>query len=623
VKGAGENLVWEVIKAIGLNEKSADVRISDDDLNSALTQISQDALKLREALSLLFPNGIPLSQSFYAQLNQLEVRLGLEDKGSRFVGTLWYRAVETLEPNQREELLNAFTLDSDSIFHGLDWLPILLANFPLPASFSAEWLPKLVKRIGNDLAAGELWVAFDAYCERNSLQALDSLKILINHSDMSELGVATHFLGVLRGLDLPLPLQNEIRLIDEELKCTANPLKANVYNRSWIETVRRKPLTKEQLEQLISKISHGLAQEREEAIPLVIGILSTDKLDSVCREFIFNWLKNNVNPDIPRAAKFRLAAYISRDPQTLPGEVIDLVLDSLPIPIEDKGTWKRIEMLLVRLLRSDIYEFSVFFLSMAEKAPEEIISFVKAYDGFPSLLREMRSKEISKVVGDLCISSNPGCRRLGLLLFDKVKVETIPREVLSAKDARHLATIFHEGTCSPVHGDSIARFLVSLISCMEEADPELQAEFYEELVLQLKNYPGGCRAVFEASSSKFPILRKAIDEVDQYFERLEGLSRSGTMEVTGFRAAARVYARRFSRQVSESAEKMSVFASLFQKVHLLYGNEVRAFHEGELGGSSPMREISHGVEVPRLEFIDPEGMQLRRLHAASVLKERA
>ena len=55
---------------------------------------------------------------------------------------------------------------------------------------------------------------------------------------------------------------------------------------------------------------------------------------------------------------------------------------------------------------------------------------------------------------------------------------------------------------------------------------------------------------------------------------------------------------------------------------MLYGGlEPRIFlREGELSPPVQMHSSSSSVEVPRLEFIDPEGMTLRRLSAATRVK---
>jgi hypothetical protein len=106
-------------------------------------------------------------------------------------------------------------------------------------------------------------------------------------------------------------------------------------------------------------------------------------------------------------------------------------------------------------------------------------------------------------------------------------------------------------------------------------------------VLQLKNYAGSCREECERRASEFPILQRAIEEADRYFEALRKVRQSSisAMEVAGYRQAARLHARRFSNAISKGSEDASVFMSFFKKARLLYGKTWSSFHDGKLGKS--------------------------------------
>ena len=172
-------------------------------------------------------------------------------------------------------------------------------------------------------------------------------------------------------------------------------------------------------------------------------------------------------------------------------------------------------------------------------------------------------------------------------------------------------------------GKAVARFLIFLVPFVERADQDLQEDFYDELLLQLKNFPGACKDEFTARATDFPILQKAIAEAEQYFEALGTIRKSSInqIEVAGFARAAQLHARRFAAQVSKGSEELSIFTQLFKKVRLLYGHQWRTFHDGVLGASSDLKEISTSMEFPRMEFVDPEGMQLRRFHASLRIRE--
>jgi hypothetical protein len=232
-------------------------------------------------------------------------------------------------------------------------------------------------------------------------------------------------------------------------------------------------------------------------------------------------------------------------------------------------------------------------------------------------------KDVANAIGQLVLADKPECRELGLFFFDRLGLASLPADALKDVDETRVALAFFSLQRSVIHGSAVARFLIFLIPCMEKTSQALQAAFYNELVLQLKNYPGACKKHFEADADKYPILKKALTEVDAYFQALEITRQSAInhIQIAGFDRSARLYSRRFANQVSKGAEELSIFTQLMEKVVILYGRQWRTFHGGILGESSGLKKISTSMEFPRMELIDPEGMELRRLHASIRIKE--
>jgi hypothetical protein len=79
--------------------------------------------------------------------------------------------------------------------------------------------------------------------------------------------------------------------------------------------------------------------------------------------------------------------------------------------------------------------------------------------------------------------------------------------------------------------------------------------------------------------------------------------------------------RRFSRDVSKSAEKYSIFSQLLPKVYLLYGKRWRFVDANEnLSNPSELQKTEVNTEIPRLEYISPEAMRVRRTFALTRIK---
>lgn len=121
-----------------------------------------------DLLKALFPNGIPTSIEFYDILNNFQ-RLGWNDSTHRLTGLFLLLAVEQLPEKSGEALLDEIHHIKDSrFFETLGSLAVLMAEKQLRFEFIAKWLPSLVRRIGQDLAAGDFWKAIQTYCERHA-----------------------------------------------------------------------------------------------------------------------------------------------------------------------------------------------------------------------------------------------------------------------------------------------------------------------------------------------------------------------------------------------------------------------------------------------------------------------
>ena len=196
---------------------------------------------------------------------------------------------------------------------------------------------------------------------------------------------------------------------------------------------------------------------------------------------------------------------------------------------------------------------------------------------------------------------------------------TIAAEVLAAKtDIELLLSLLElRGGVLVTRGQTIAEYLFLIAPRMEQAGEALRAVFEEELFVQAKNFPGACLERFKsAATAGSTLVANAVAKADAYFTNLRTLHRSPltAMHVPGMDRARQHHARQFSQAVQKQSEEQSVFAQLFKNVHLLYGDQF-AFNQGGAIEPQPFQNVSVEMEVPRLEFIDPEYMILRRFGA--------
>jgi hypothetical protein len=373
------------------------------------------------------------------------------------------------------------------------------------------------------------------------------------------------------------------------------------------------------MEALAIGVASAPFEEQEAAIAVFARLASIPALDPKLVDFALNWLEQNASPNVSPIAKYYLADLAARLTATGRRDTGNLILLVQPIPTENKGTWARIEHYLVSTLNTDVIFFNSFCVKLADRNAHGWLKVMQEPRAFEWLLREMRGRDVSALANVLLFSRDVGCRKLGLFVFDELDLNSLSGSLLSEIDEHRLRLGFYEACRTLIHGKAIARFLVALIPRIEKAPEKVQKEFFDELVLQAKNYSGQCRHEFEGRANEFPILKRALDVANPYFEHLTQARKSpiGQMDVPGYLQAALLYARRFSTTVSKGAEEASVFMTLFKKVQLLYGRSWSSYDGGALSRSSELKAISASVEIPRLENIDPEGMALHRLEIST------
>lgn len=599
---------------------------SDDqkELDAEVDKLFADSSGASSAFAELFPEGVPGPQVFFDRISDLQLRLGWGETSHRVTGLLLSLAAEKLPPLEGEALFRALPrVRGPLFFQLLDSLSILLSRREIRAEFAAEWFPSLLRRIGNDLASGGFWNALAAYCTKYPKNALQLLKRLYGAPDEQEISVASYVLGSLRCVDMEDDTAADFRDFEALLSASSATVARAIFHRSWLRSAWCGKMDKADLELLTTRMMTGSNEEREQVFWLVCRSLLSPTIREDSLKFGWDWLRSHVSGDIAPAAKYNVVDFAAQLPSHKFRQAVELVLAVQPITPDHKGIWKEIEHFLVKLLGGDLALFRQFIAELAARNGESWLKVLREPSQFEWLLSEMQSKDVGSAIGELILAEQPKCRELGLFFFDRLNLTTLPTAVFAKVDERRVALAFYELQRSVIHGPAIGRFLIFLIPLIERTSPALQDEFYNELVLQLKNYPGACKERFALETEKFPILQKAISEVEAYFAELENAHKSpiNQISISGFDRSARLHSRRMTDQVSKGAEELSIFTKLLKKVVLLYGREWRTFHAGVLGESSGLKQISTSMEFPRMEFIDPEGMQLRRFHASVRLQE--
>ena len=598
--------------------------VGNSSLVAEIKDISEDKLRALKLLNVLFPTGVPNSIDYFNKLIALQRRFGWNETSNQLAAALLSAAVEQSSVETGEALLHQIPKVSNPYFFQLlDVLPIFLPHQKFRPQFVAPWVLSLLRRIGNDLASGSFFSFIDLYCKYQAHNALEVLQVLLTARSEEEITIAARILGNLRSFALDEGEAASFRQIDCEFATSATLGLQSAYNRSWVQTAWLGKMLKEDLVLLTKRFDEG-GGNIDEAAGIIARLLLSPAIMDDCFEFGLGWLKANAFRFTSPVAKYHVVDFAARLPTNRRKNAAELILLIQPILAEHKGIWARLEHFLVQWLQNDqngFYKFCSDFADLNAKGWLEVLNAPGS--AFEWLFSELAGKAPEEFVGRLLLSASESCRKLGLFFYDKLKLSALPASLFDAVNERQIRIAFYELQRDLVHGDAIARYLVMLIPWIEKMAPDFQQEFYQELVRQLKNYGGACREEFTRRVNEYPILKKALEDVDTYLENLRKIEKSSihAMEVAGVSRAARMHARKMSNEISKGTRELSVFMQFVKSVRLLYGKQWRSFQSGELGGSSELKKMSSTIELPRMEIIDPEDMALRRLYASAQIQK--
>ena len=175
-------------------------------------------------------------------------------------------------------------------------------------------------------------------------------------------------------------------------------------------------------------------------------------------------------------------------------------------------------------------------------------------------------------------------------------------------------------------GETTAHFLLMLEPLFQNtSDGELLGTFEQEMVLQAINYPGACLEKWKTVEKPSDLLNRVIEKADEYFEKIKKAHNSpiNSFQFPDFLEAEEKGYRDLSRKISKGVHDQSLLLQLVTKVNLIYGDHWSTPDKGDqlgLGDPSPLDELSHQIEMPRLEMLMPETMALRRLEASQEIR---
>ena len=320
------------------------------------------------------------------------------------------------------------------------------------------------------------------------------------------------------------------------------------------------------------------------------------------------------------------ARTLAFDPEHLPDELVDALLEALlAIKGENKGTVEMLDLALMKLVQNGHPERARRYLEHVLRREEDRIELDE-----PDLLSHALRKEGGQVLDDWVVAwlldgDYELCSAMNDALFGAGSDEFVFRidfARFSLADADYpylarkvIATFFLEQSL-------MASLLVSLLRTASVEATDAIIDLLVDPVLI--NYGGitddYLKPISEDSTDPaHAAVQRALAGQEAY---LEGLSSIGMVpELHPSERERQLEWQRHSDSMAEAwraARKKSIFASIATESLILYGTRAVSWfkdHKDEPRRiETPMGSISHSFEMPRVEIVDPMGLQMMLLH---------
>jgi hypothetical protein len=394
-----------------------------------------------------------------------------------------------------------------------------------------------------------------------------------------------------------------------------------VFNWSWVTTSRDRALTNDELKALLARANTS-AEDLNNVLCVVCRLIAINSLPVELARQCREWISTAAQPPLSSEAKYHVIAAANRlhnDNQDATAEAAHWIQAVQPVAKEDAGTWDRIGDFLCDVLKHKPDDLATIFMNLCVASASTIHGLLTTRR-MRHLMHELGNADVSVLIGKLALAVDTPTRKLGIFLFDELDVKELPDGVLESCESIAPRLLFYEIQRTILKPSTIARVLAALVPNAEKAPEAFREEFFDELKLQCHNF-SGCRKELQTLAKEKTLVAKALQEVTSYFDALTRAHDAGinAMEVAGHRAAARQQRRLFNKQVSDGARRGSPLLSMMKHVSLLYGQAASQFIDGQLRDARPLAHMSTSMELPMVDFFDPEEMALRRIHASAAI----
>ena len=550
--------------------------------------------------------------------------LGVSEHVCLFMGRLWADAVETWSAPDRTQFLLLLVRDRQEVFQALDFAVELFRRVQFTADEAYPWIVAAQQLVGNDLYQASFFGCIEAFCAKSPAQAIAvAERWLDSRPEHPALGVVSNMVGWLRGTTASADsFADAFAALEQRIQTTGHSEWRAVYIQSWVHGAeflnendalairKRYPCSDCEEEIAWCFLLNAITQTNRESwlwTHRELGIVAKPTLSATGKHWVV------------LAALHGVVTADQND--TISARAwLDTLVRLLPLAPNGIATWEHIHRALLALAEKDPASMREHVKIFARYSGREWLQVVQE-GKFAWFFQALRQKGLHTAISDdLCFAAESSARRLGLVVFAECHVEKLDALAVGNATATQLELLVLEAQRKTIEYGALARLHACLVKRIDEIGGPVAELFYEEVALQCQN-THAYRSAFSAAIPNHEYSAAIIDDVNERLRKTVFASESPAlqMEVPGHSRAKKLHDEKLAREVAKGVKEHSVFLNIMPTVHLLYsGMEYRIFSGDTLQSApSKMHASSSSVEIPRMEILDPEGMQTRRMMASA------
>ncbi|WP_420554247.1 hypothetical protein [Neptuniibacter marinus] len=465
----------------------------------------------------------------------------------------------------------------------------------------------LLNQAGNDLSVGDIHKAFLNFCKKDIQRSKDALFAILTDTDKYSSLTSSAILAAQK-LKPSWALEQIKELIEHETP--------SIRSQAFISISQLDLAEDQTYETLITLIKESVEKETDDfskaqLLRAIISIGEKSKTNWDDIKILINKIAAQRQPEVVYAASHISAFFRENIPQNILDQLTNCLTSS---PLEYAGTVSNIDYILVDQIKDNRLSEAAKLLECLLKKNAELE--VRAFKSFSHLILKDQSSQLSMLITMWFLSGDPKlCKAVMDLMEESPKDTAIAADIkqLSTSD-KNLLFVSRKAIgwlfSRPVAASS---FILSLYpQCSAETKKELNDLLFDPLLL---SYSGDLKDYLKSISQQpayQDICNSLFTKLESYKDGLKDTY--GIKELKAPQENSQLYRKEFNKGVQKAQDEgpKRLFHEICTVQHLLYGNSsVFYVHDGngnQRRSEMKMHSISHSAELPRLNIIDPEGL---------------